>query len=167
MMYEYWIIAISVAALIYAAWRALILKKIAVTSVQAQEISNAIREGAFAFLNREYRVLAIFVVVTSLILWALGFVSETGEIDNRTIMAFIIGAILSAIAGNIGMRIATIANVRTAEAVQKGIPQGLNVAFSAGTVVGLSVVALVVIGITVLWLVWPDPELLFGFGFGA
>jgi len=167
MPYEYWIIAITLLSLAYAAWRAQTIKNIKVKNKEAKEIAKAIREGAMAFLNREYKVLAVFVVITSAILWALGHFSTKGDIDNRTIIAFIAGAVLSAIAGNIGMRIATLANVRTAEAVQEGVPAGLKVAFSAGTVAGLSVVGLVILGVTGLWLIWPDPEILFGFGFGA
>lgn len=166
--YENLILIVTVAALGYAFWRSMMIKKQTVASAKAQEISNAIRQGAMAFLNREYRVLVVFVVITAIALWCLQFVSRTGHgVDNRTIIAFLCGAVLSALAGYIGMRIATIANVRTAEAVQKSIASGLNVAFSAGTVSGLSVVALVVGGITILWMIWGDPEILFGFGFGA
>jgi K(+)-stimulated pyrophosphate-energized sodium pump len=168
MQYEFIILGVSIATLLYAWWRGAVIRQLAVTSVKAQEISDAIRQGAMAFLNREYRVLALFVVATAVVLWLLRFVGTSGQtIDNRTIIAFVIGAILSAVAGTIGMRVATSANVRTAEAVQKSIASGLSVAFSAGAVAGLSVVALVVIGITALWLLWGDPEILFGFGFGA
>jgi K(+)-stimulated pyrophosphate-energized sodium pump len=167
MTYEYWIIILTIGTLLYALWRFFELKRQPVASPKAQEIANAIREGAMAFLHREYRVLAIFVILASIALWVLGFLSTTGSIDNRTIVTFVIGAILSALAGNIGMRVATIANVRTAEAVSKSVTAGLKVAFTAGTVAGLSVVGLVVLGLTILWLIWPEPELLFGFGFGA
>src|SRR5688572_14299498 len=143
MSYESIILAVAVAALVYAWWRSVLIKKIPVSSAKAQEISGAIRQGAMAFLNREYRVLVVFVVIIAAALWALRFISTTGHVvDNRTIIAFIVGAVLSAIAGYIGMRVATTANVRTAEAVQKSVASGLSVAFTAGSISGLSVVAL-------------------------
>lgn len=168
MKQEYSILAVAAATLVYAWWRHQGIRRISVTSVKAQEISDAIRQGAIAFLKREYRVLTVFVLLAAIVLWGLQFVSKNhAAIDNRTIVTFIIGAILSAVAGTIGMRVATLANVRTAEAVQKNLSAGLAVAFTAGSIAGLSVVALVVGGITALWLTWPEPELLFGFGFGA
>lgn len=168
MIYEYWIGGAAVLALLYAAWRSQQISNVSVASEKAKEISQAIREGAMAFLTREYRILAFFVVVVAILLWATRFFgSPEKAVDPRTVVAFIAGAILSAVAGNIGMRIATLANVRTAESAQKGIAQGLTTAFASGSVMGMSVVGLGLLGVTFLWLVFKDPNLVFGFGFGA
>ncbi len=168
MPYEYWVLAAAAAALAYAAWKGSEIMAIKVSNEKAKEIAGAIREGAMAFLNRQYRVLAILVVAVAALMWfTQSFGSAEKSIDSRTIVAFIAGSLLSAIAGNIGMRIATIANVRTAEAVQGSLSKGLTLAFAAGSVAGLAQVGLVVAGVTTLWLLWDDPEVLFGFGFGA
>ncbi|MEX2054671.1 MAG: sodium-translocating pyrophosphatase [Candidatus Andersenbacteria bacterium] len=168
MPYEYWILIVAVASLVYAALRAQQIAHIAVAHAKAKEIAATIRVGAMTFLNREYRILGVIVAIVAVLMWLTQLIGSAEQsIDNRTIIAFIAGSFLSAVAGNIGMRIATVANVRTAEAVQKGIAQGLNIAFTAGSVAGLAQVGLVVIGITGLWLLWQDPEALFGFGFGA
>ena len=147
-------------ALLYAAWRANTLSSITVSSETAREIAKAIREGAMAFLTREYRILAIVVLAIAILLWV-------AKLPQPTIISFLIGAVLSVAAGNIGMRIATLANVRTAEAAQRGIADGLKVAFTSGSVMGMSVVGLGLLGVTILYSVFKDPELVYGFGFGA
>ncbi|MEA1994049.1 MAG: sodium-translocating pyrophosphatase [Euryarchaeota archaeon] len=124
-----------------------------------QEISDAIFKGAMTFLNKEYRVLVIFVLAVSVVL-AVGR-------DPRLAGAFILGAIFSAVSGNIGMRIATASNARTAEASKKNIGKGLNVAFSSGAVMGLCVVSLGLLGVSVLYILLEDPDIIYGFGFGA
>jgi K(+)-stimulated pyrophosphate-energized sodium pump len=168
MPYEYWIGGIALAALLYSAWRARAIVAVPVTHPQAREISAAIREGALAFLNREYRLLAGVVAVVAILMWFTRFLGTAEQaIDSRTIIAFLVGSILSAVAGNIGMRIATASNARTAEAASRSVAAGLKVAFAAGSVAGLSLVGLVVLGIIVLWVQWGDPEPLFGFAFGA
>lgn len=106
-----------------------------------EEIAGAIREGAMAFLHREYRVLAVFVTVVAVLL--ASFISWHGA------LAFVVGATLSVSAGNIGMRIATRANVRTAEAARAGLAEGLRMAFRSGAVMGFAVVGLALLGITV------------------
>ena len=117
-----------------------------------KEIAASIREGAMAFLGREYRVLAIFVVVVAIILAAANF---SGENQSPFIaLSFVIGAVASGLAGYFGMRVATEANVRTTAAARKGLPQALNVAFSGGSVMGMSVVGLAVIGLGSLYLVY-------------
>src|SRR3989338_5852873 len=124
-----------------------------------KEIAKAIHEGAMAFLNKEYRILAIFIVVVTVILYTL--------IGKEIAIAFVIGGVLSALAGNIGMRIATKSNSRTATAAQKSIKDGLKVAFSSGAVMGLTVVGLGLFGVTALYWIFNDPNIIFGFGFGA
>lgn len=167
MNYVQFIIGVGLGALLIAFWRAQQIKKLGVSSAKAQEIAGAIRLGAMAFLKRQYTTLSWIVVIVALLLWSTQRFGIGEGINNRTIVAFILGAVLSAVAGNIGMRVATLANVRTAEAVQKSVGKGLSVAFTAGTVGGLAVVGLVLLGISVLWVLWQDPIPLYGFGFGA
>lgn len=135
------------------------IKKQKINSSKVQEISNAIHEGAVAFLNKEYKVELIFVLLASLLLFVIkGYIWS---------LAFILGAFFSALSGNIGMRIATLSNGRVAEALEKDTKSGLNIAFSSGSVMGLSVVGLGLLGITLLYLIFRDPEIIYGFGFGA
>jgi len=117
-----------------------------------QEISKAIKEGALAFLAAEYRLLAIFVVIASIALF--GISQMIASTSWMIVPAFIFGAILSALAGNIGMRIATDANARTAEAAKTSLPQALKVSFSGGTVMGLGVASLAVLGLSFLFLLF-------------
>lgn len=168
MAFEYWIGGTAILALVYAAWRAHAITSQNVQSEEARQISMAIRDGAMAFLNREYRVLGVVVIAIAILLWSTRlFFSPEQAIASQTIISFLLGAVFSVVAGNVGMRIATLANVRTAEAVKKGLAQGLQVAFASGSVMSLSVVGLGLLGVTSLWLVFKDPNLVYGFGFGA
>jgi K(+)-stimulated pyrophosphate-energized sodium pump len=117
-----------------------------------QGISKAIKEGALAFLGAEYRLLAIFVGIASVALYGISYVVSTTS--WMIVPAFIFGAILSALAGNIGMRIATDSNARTAEAAKTSLPQALKVSFSGGTVMGLGVASLAVLGLSMLFLLF-------------
>ena len=114
-------------------------------------IANNIREGAMAFLSAEYKKLAIFVVIVAgLLAYANhGQTDKSGAVISHALIAvsFIVGAICSGLAGFFGMRVATAANVRTANAAQKGLPPALDVAFSGGAVMGMSVVGLGVVGL--------------------
>lgn len=168
MQQEYVIGAVAVLALVYAGWRARNIITRPVESEKTNAIAEAIRAGAMAFLRREYRVLAYVIVIVSALMWSTRFFGTADQvISSPVIISFIVGAILSVLAGNIGMRIATLANVRTAESVKRGLAEGLQVAFSSGAVMGLSVVGLGLLGVTTLWLIFGDPSLIFGFGFGA
>ena len=153
------VIAISVVSLLFAAYLASNIIKKPEGDGKVKEIAKAIHEGAMAFLNKEYRILAIFIVVVTVILYTL--------IGKEIAIAFVIGGVLSALAGNIGMRIATKSNSRTATAAQKSINDGLKVAFSSGAVMGLTVVGLGFFGVTALYWIFNDPNIIFGFGFGA
>ncbi len=114
------------------------------------EIANHIHEGALAFLRAEYRILAIFVVIAGAL---LGFVSTIVPTTHWFIVvAFVIGAVFSALAGNVGMRIATQANVRTTQAARTSLAQGLKVSFTGGMVMGLGVAGLAVFGLSVLFI---------------
>jgi K(+)-stimulated pyrophosphate-energized sodium pump len=135
-------------------------------SDKIREISAAIKEGALAFLGREYRVLTIFVVVVAVV---LGVVPQLGWWVS---LVFALGAIASAMAGFIGMNIAIRANSRTAAAVQKSLNDGLRVSFRGGAVMGLCVVGIGIIGLSVLYFAFgSDPSLFLkvipAFGFGA
>lgn len=114
------------------------------------EIANHIHEGALAFLRAEYRILAVFVVIAGAL---LGFVSSIVPTTHWFIVvAFVIGAVFSALAGNVGMRIATQANVRTTQAARTSLAQGLKVSFTGGMVMGLGVAGLAVFGLSVLFI---------------
>jgi K(+)-stimulated pyrophosphate-energized sodium pump len=111
-----------------------------------KEISDHIYEGALAFLKAEYRLLTIFVIVASIALAGIAFIVPTTHM--LIVVAFIFGAFFSALAGNMGMKIATKTNVRTTQAARTSLPQALKVSFGGGTVMGLGVAGLAVLGLT-------------------
>ncbi|MED5330732.1 MAG: sodium-translocating pyrophosphatase, partial [Planctomycetota bacterium] len=139
-----------------------VIAKMSVGDEKMAKIAEAIRAGAMAFLKTEYSVLGVFVVVVGGVLyWMYG---DGGQMAG----AFLAGAFASALAGFLGMRTATAANVRTTEAARTGgISAALNVAFTSGMVMGLSVVGLGLLGVTGLYVFFGDPTPLFGFGLGA
>ena len=112
-----------------------------------KEISDYIHEGALAFLNAEYRLLTMFVIIASIVLAGITFLPGTST-HLLIVVAFIFGAFFSALAGNMGMKIATKTNVRTTQAARSSLPQALKVAFGGGTVMGLGVAGLAVLGLT-------------------
>ncbi len=111
-----------------------------------KEISNHIYDGALAFLKAEYRLLSIFVLIVSVLLFIVSLYVDTTH--WMIVIAFIFGAIFSAFAGNIGMRIATKTNVRTTQAAKTSLPKALKISFGGGTVMGLGVAGLAVLGLT-------------------
>lgn len=115
-----------------------------------KSISESIKQGALAFLSAEYRLLFIFVIIASVALFGISTVVETTS--WLIVPAFIIGAVFSALAGNIGMRIATEANARTAEAAKTSLPQALKISFGGGTVMGLGVAGLAVFGLSLIFI---------------
>jgi K(+)-stimulated pyrophosphate-energized sodium pump len=154
-----YIFAISILALVFAFYNYIKVNKFSSGDEKTQEISKLIHKGAMAFLNKEYSIITLFVLVVGLALYFF--------IGKNIAITFVIGAIFSALAGNIGMRIATKANAKTTEAVKKSTNEGLNVAFSSGTVMGMSVVGLGLLGVAILYLIFKDPSIIYGFGFGA
>ena len=114
-----------------------------------KEISDHIYEGALAFLNAEYRLLTFFVFGASIVLAGIAFYMDTTYL---IVVAFIIGAIFSAFAGNMGMKIATKTNVRTTQAAKTSLPNALKVSFGGGTVMGLGVAGLAVLGLTAFFI---------------
>ena len=117
-----------------------------------KEISDHIYEGALAFLKAEYRLLTFFVIGASLVLAGISFIVPTTHI--LIVVAFIFGAFFSALAGNMGMKIATKTNVRTTQAARTSLPQALKVSFGGGTVMGLGVAGLAVLGLTGFFIVF-------------
>ncbi|MEG2101449.1 MAG: sodium/proton-translocating pyrophosphatase, partial [Flavobacterium sp.] len=112
-----------------------------------KEISDYIYEGALAFLKAEYKLLTIFVIIASIALAGITFIPGV-QTHLLIVIAFIFGALFSAYAGNIGMKIATKTNVRTTQAARTSLPQALKVSFGGGTVMGLGVAGLAVLGLT-------------------
>ena len=139
---------------------------------QVKFIGKAIQEGAAAFLSREYRLLAGFVVIMFIIITLFidyDILNKLESANNfpKTSISYLIGAIGSALAGFLGMAIATRANTRTAVKAAEGLNPALRVAFNSGSVMGMSVVGIGLLGITILYLIFGDFKILAGFGFGA
>ena len=137
-----------------------------------QAIGRAIQEGAMAFLSREYRLLAIFVVGMFVVLAVFidyDVLDKTGTDRDipSTAIAYIAGAFASALAGFVGMSIAVRANTRTTVKAMQGLNPALRVAFNSGAVMGISVVGIGLLGVTALWWVFKDFNIVAGFGFGA
>ncbi|XRE42868.1 Pyrophosphate-energized proton pump [Tenacibaculum discolor] len=145
-------ILLALLGLIFMYIKMIWVKKQDAGNEKMQSISKSIKEGALAFLAAEYRLLLIFVIIASLALFGISQLVETTSI--MIVPAFIIGAIFSALAGNIGMRIATDANARTAEAAKTSLPRALKVSFGGGTVMGLGVAGLAVLGLSLFFLIF-------------
>ncbi len=145
----WWAIVVGVLALGYASWLALNVKKQDPGTERMVEVASAIREGAMAFIRREYKTLSVFVVVVAVLLALVnqGWVRLVS-------LAFIIGAGCSALAGYVGMNIATRANVRTSAAAREGLVPALRIAFRGGAVMGLSVVGLGVLGLGLVFILF-------------
>ena len=152
----------GILALLYAFYLSKKVIKEDPGTEKMQKISNAIHKGAIAFLKREYKTLAIFVIV---VFFVLGLSSGIGW---ATAICFVVGAAFSILAGFFGMMVATRANTRTANAAAKsGKNKALQIAFSGGAVMGMSVVGLGILGIGILYMIFKDPNIVTGFGFGA
>ena len=130
-------------------------------------IGDAIREGASAFLKREYVALLPFVIVVAVVLGVLIDWVTLGSAIPKTAISYLAGTVCSATAGLIGMNVAVRANVRTAAAAMRGLNPALRVAFSSGTVMGLTVVGIGLLGVTILYVIFQDITVVAGFGFGA
>src|SRR5918992_1410523 len=132
-----------------------------------QGIGDAIREGASAFLRREYVALVPFVIVIAVVLGVLIDWLTLGSVVPGTAISYLVGTFCSAFAGFIGMSVAVRANVRTAAAAMRGLNPALRVAFSSGSVMGVTVVGIGLLGVTILYLIFQDITAVAGFGFGA
>jgi K(+)-stimulated pyrophosphate-energized sodium pump len=151
--------ACALVALVFALILWFKMSKAEAGNERMQEIAAAIHEGAMAFMKREYTYLAVFVVVLTIVLGV--------AINPLTAISFVIGAVLSATAGYIGMTVATSANVRTAHAARSGINPALTVAFSSGTIMGMMVAGLGLLGLGLLYLFIRDPAVINGYALGA
>ena len=155
------------AALLFALGMAVRVLRSGQGTERMQDIGTAIREGANAFLRREYTVLLPFVIVVAVVLWLLIDWYTLGDPIPKTAIAYLAGTICSATAGFIGMYVAVRANTRTAAAAMNGLNPALRVAFSSGSVMGISVVGIGLLGVTILYIIFQDITVVAGFGFGA
>ncbi len=133
-------------------------------------IGNAIKEGAMAFLSKEYRVLSIFVIIVAVIITLLldfDILNNSNYQLPNIAISYIAGALGSAIAGFVGMSIAVRANYRTTVQAMKGLNPALRIAFNSGAVMGISVVSIGLLGITIIHLIFDSTQAAAGFGFGA
>ncbi|MBL6646417.1 MAG: sodium-translocating pyrophosphatase [Flavobacteriaceae bacterium] len=146
----YFPLLLAVIGLIVMYVQSIWVRKQSVGDDKMKSISESIKQGALAFLSAEYRLLFVFVIIASVALFGISTVVETTS--WLIVPAFIIGAVFSALAGNIGMRIATEANARTAEAAKTSLPQALKISFGGGTVMGLGVAGLAVFGLTLIFI---------------
>ncbi len=169
----YIIPALGVVALLYTFWRSAWVSRQDAGTDQMKRIASNISDGAMAFLRSEYRVLSIFVVIVAILLFLSG---QSDEQSHPLIaLSFVCGAICSGLAGFLGMRVATKANVRTTNAARSSLGKGLEVAFAGGSVMGLGVVGLGVLGLSILFVVYTNMDwnisrvinVLTGFSFGA
>ena len=145
-------IALALLGLAYMTYKKSWVMKQDAGDGKMKEISDHIYEGALAFLNAEYKLLSIFVVVVSLALAAVSVIVPTTHI--LIVVAFIFGALFSAWAGNMGMKIATKTNVRTTQAARTSLPNALKISFGGGTVMGLGVAGLAVLGLTAFFIIF-------------
>ena len=161
-------LAAGAIALVFAGITAMRVLKAEPGNDLMRSIGDAIREGAGAFLRREYMTLLPFVVVVTVVLGVLDYtIFEHEMAAPATAISYLLGTICSGTAGFIGMNVAVRANVRTAAAAMRGLNPALRVAFSSGTVMGVTVVGIGLLGVTILYLIFQDISVVAGFGFGA
>ncbi|NLD88560.1 MAG: sodium/proton-translocating pyrophosphatase, partial [Clostridiales bacterium] len=163
-------ILISFLAFAFSYWLFLWVKRQPSSNQKIAYIGTLIRNGARTFLRREYKVLAKFAgVIAVLILLFLPSPIWKGNFGSNIIMvvSFICGTVFSAIAGKIGIEVATIANIKSAEAAKKGIKPSFMAGFRGGAVMGMSVVGASLLGVTVVYLLTGDATTVLGFSFGA
>ena len=159
--YMYLVPVAAVIALLFAAYLAAKVSKQDAGTERMKEIAGAIAEGARAFLTAEYKILIVFVVVLFVLI-------GLGVGNWVTAVCFVVGALFSTIAGYCGMTVATKANVRTANAAKEsGMNKALSIAFSGGAVMGLCVAGLGALGVSLVYIVTKNVDVLFGFSLGA
>ena len=157
-------------AFAFAAYLYLWVKKQKTGNARIQEVSVLIREGANTFMRREYKILAKFALVAALVILVLlpSPIWQGNPLENAAMaVAYIAGTVLSAIAGKIGILVATLSNARTAEGAQKGIKPAFLIGFRGGAVMGLLVVGFSLLGVAVVLMLTGDSGILLGFSFGA
>jgi K(+)-stimulated pyrophosphate-energized sodium pump len=155
---------IGVLAIAYAAVLALRINGVPLVNRRMLEVADAIRQGALAFLNRQYSTIAVITVLIAAVI----YFADKPDLAWKTAVAFLLGAFLSSVAGYVSMLVSVSANGRTAQAAEKeGLNAALAMAFRGGSVMGFSVVALSLLGVGFLYWWFGSPELIVGFGFGA
>ena len=143
--YAYLVPAMGLIGLLYTLWKFSWVSKQDAGTDRMKEISNYIAEGAMAFLKAEWKILGYFVIIVALL---LGIMANSNPHSHWSIaFAFVLGAVCSAVAGYIGMKAATKANVRTANAARTSLAKALKVSFTGGAVMGLGVAGLAVLGL--------------------
>jgi len=152
----YYVLGAGVLAMLYAFWKTNWINGQDEGTDRMKQIGASIADGAMAFLKAEYRVLAIFVVIVACL---LAFAANSSGDSWLVSISFLVGALASGLAGFLGMRVATKANNRTTNAAQSSLAKALNVAFTGGSVMGLSVVGLGVLGVTGLYVIYNYFEL--------
>ena len=166
-----WIaLVISIASFVVAAYFYKWVKKLPVANARLEEVGKLIRDGAFTFLKREYRILGVFAAVV-MVLIVLFFPEPVwhGDPMKNVQMAiiYLFGTALSALAGYVGISIATLSNVRAATAAQDSIQKSFMAGFRGGAVMGMAVVGTSLAGAAIVWLFTKDPEIVMAFSFGA
>jgi len=173
MRMEGWLIApiSALISLLVALYLYYYVKRQDVGTKRMQEISSAIKEGANAFLRREYTTLAIFVVIVAVLLGIFVpepiWITKTMSKNISLALAYVFGSFSSALAGFFGMDIALRANVRTTNAAKKGLNSAFPIAFRGGAVMGLSVVGLALLGVSIVYGITGDPGIVLGYSIGA
>ncbi len=152
-------IVISLVALVYAVYLSFVVLSKDAGSEKMKDISNAIKEGAMAYMKRQYKTIFWFALVLTVLLGILFGIPIA--------IGFLFGALLSALSGFVGMAISVRANVRTAQMAHKGLKEALDVAFKGGAVTGMAVVGLALFAVSVFYTLFKDPALMVGLGFGA
>ena len=161
-------LAAGALALLFAAYTAFRVLKADPGNETMRSIGDAIRTGASAFLRREYMTLLPFVALVTVALGVLDYTVFTHDLAApATAISYVVGTLCSGMAGFIGMNVAVRANVRTAAAAEQGLNPALRVAFSSGSVMGVTVVGIGLLGVTILYLVFQNINAVAGFGFGA
>ena len=155
------VVAAALLAIAFGAYLAVAVIRSDPGNERMREIAGFIQEGASAYLNRQYTIIAAVGVVIFFVLLVLA------EPRPATAILFVVGAVCSAAAGYVGMNVSVRANVRTAEAARQGLATALRMAFRGGAVTGLFVVGLGLLGVTLSYVVFDDPRALVGLGFGA
>lgn len=146
-------------ALLFAVYLVFFVIKKSKGTKKMQEVSNAIKTGAIAYMNRQYKTVAVVAVILAVVLLYL--------INIPTAVGFVVGSFFSALAGYIGMNLSIRANVRAAEGAKKGLKEALSIAVRGGAVTGMSIVGLGILSVGLLYYIYGDPKLIIGAGFGA
>jgi K(+)-stimulated pyrophosphate-energized sodium pump len=173
MILAYIAASVGLLSLSYALFILYSVQKESMGTASMREISEAIQEGAIAYMNRQYKTLAPIALVIFVILWVAEYFIHTQPgshlpVGPASAISFIVGALCSALAGYIGMTSTTRSNARTAEAARShGLEKALKVSFQAGSVMGLSVAGLGLLGVSALFIIFKSPVIINSFAFGA